>query len=88
MVERGPSVRVQGIQVCIAISDDGAESDTFLRLRREDDFVDRSLTSDTHPFINQLSAVDEVLQVLMVAFVGGIIKVLKDATCELITTHL
>jgi len=61
MVKCGPAVGVEGVEVGVAIGDDGHQSDLLLRLDRKDSFVNRCLSSNAHALINLITAVDQVL---------------------------
>ena len=70
VVQGCPAIRVQRVKVGVAISDDSIQSYAFLRFFGEDGLVDGSLAGDAHPIVDQLTAVYQVLEILMVALVG------------------
>ena len=88
MVQGCPAVRVQRVEVGVAISDDSIQRNAFLRSLGEDGLVDGSLTSDAHSIVDQLTAVYQVLEVLMVALVGRSVQILQDCTRVLVSADL
>ena len=73
MMKCRPTVRVQGVQVCVAICDDSIESDLLLRLARQDSLVDGRLARDALAFIDELATIHQVLQILMITLVRRIV---------------
>ena len=83
-----PAVRVQRVEVGVAICDDSIQRYAFLRSLGEDSLVDGSLAGDAHSIVDQLSAVDQVFEVLMIALMGRSVQILKDSTRVFISTDL
>ena len=88
MVQRRPAVRVQSVQVGVAVRDDGIQCDAFLGLCGEHGLVDGGLARDTLPVVDELATVDEVFEVLVIALMRGIVKVLEHAAGELVSADL
>ena len=80
MVKGCPTIRVQRVQVGIAVSDDCIQRDSFLRLCRKHSLVDGSFPCDALPIIDSVTAVDEILQVLMITLVCRIVQILQHVS--------
>lgn len=89
VVERRPAVRVNRIDVTVALLDDGQERLwLFLDYGGEDGLVDWSLIKNTFPIVNLVAAIHKVLDVFFICLTGSLIQVLNHISGKFIFAHI
>lgn len=88
MVERCPTVSVDVVHVGMAVLNDGFKSIGFLLFIAKYSLVDRSFSKNAHSFIDLVTTVNQVPQVLGVGLCSCLVEVLDDTAGELILADL
>ena len=89
MVQRCPTVRVDIVDVSVAVFDDCLERISLLFfMRTEHRLVDWSFTKDAHSVIDLVTAIDQISQVLRIGLRGGLIQILNHVSGILVLADL
>ena len=90
VVQGAPPIRIQVVDVGVAIFNDALEGVLFCLglFVRENHFVDRCFSSDALTVVDTAATVDEVLDVFTVGLLRGFIQVLENIARELILAHV